>query len=40
VSFPNNHLSYAITWYALALLTLGAVAYVVRDGLRSRKKSL
>jgi surfeit locus 1 family protein len=37
VSFPNNHLPYAITWYALALLTLGAVTYVVRDGLRSRK---
>lgn len=37
VSFPNNHLSYAITWYLLALLTLGAVSYVVRDGIRSRR---
>lgn len=37
VSFPNNHLSYAITWYVLALLTLGAVTYVVRDGIRSRR---
>lgn len=37
VSFPNNHLSYAITWFVLALLTSGAVTYVVRDGIRSRR---
>jgi len=40
VSFPNNHLSYAITWYVLALLTLGAVTYVVRDGMRTRRNHL
>jgi surfeit locus 1 family protein len=22
IAFPDNHLSYAITWFALALLTL------------------
>ncbi|HEX7817458.1 SURF1 family protein [Dyella sp.] len=37
VSFPNNHLQYAITWYVLALLTVVGVSYVVRDGLRSRQ---
>ncbi|MDE1914529.1 MAG: SURF1 family protein [Sphingomonadales bacterium] len=29
VSFPNNHLGYAITWFTLALLCLGAI-FVVR----------
>lgn len=31
ISFPNNHLAYAITWYALALMTAGAFAWVVRE---------
>jgi surfeit locus 1 family protein len=35
VSFPNNHLVYAVTWYALALMIAGAAAWVVRDGRRS-----
>jgi surfeit locus 1 family protein len=30
VSFPNNHLGYAITWFTLALLSLGAIALVLR----------
>ncbi|MEM6972877.1 MAG: SURF1 family protein [Pseudomonadota bacterium] len=34
VSFRNNHLSYALTWYAMAALFLGGMAYVVRDRLR------
>jgi surfeit locus 1 family protein len=36
VSFPNNHLVYAVTWYALALMIAGAAAWVVRDGRRSQ----
>ena len=36
VSFPNNHLVYAITWFALALMMAGAVWWVVRDGRTSR----
>lgn len=31
ISFPNNHLVYAITWYVLALMVAGAVWWVVRD---------
>ncbi len=36
VSFPNNHLVYAITWYALALMLAGALIWAVRDERRSR----
>ncbi|HET6552932.1 MAG TPA: SURF1 family protein [Dyella sp.] len=38
IDFPNNHLSYLITWYALALMVLGAGIYVVRDERRLRRK--
>ncbi|WP_343612310.1 SURF1 family cytochrome oxidase biogenesis protein [Novosphingobium sp.] len=31
VSFPNNHLGYAITWFTLALLSLGAILLVRRQ---------
>lgn len=30
IVFPNNHLVYAITWYALAVMLAGALIYVVR----------
>lgn len=30
IAFPNNHLVYAITWYGLALLTVGALVALVR----------
>jgi surfeit locus 1 family protein len=30
IAFPNNHLVYAITWYALALMVAGAAWLVVR----------
>jgi surfeit locus 1 family protein len=30
VNFPNNHLVYAITWYALALMVAGALWWVAR----------
>jgi surfeit locus 1 family protein len=32
ISFQNNHLVYAITWYALALMVAGAWWYVARSG--------
>ncbi|MEH3116321.1 MAG: SURF1 family protein [Methylorubrum populi] len=30
VAFRNNHLVYALTWYALALMTTGALVYALR----------
>ncbi|WP_456016693.1 SURF1 family protein [Methylorubrum populi] len=30
VAFHNNHLVYALTWYALALMTAGALVYALR----------
>jgi len=30
ISFPNNHLVYAATWYALALMVAGAWWYIAR----------
>ena len=32
ISFQNNHLVYAITWYALALMVAGAWWYLARAG--------
>ncbi len=37
VVFPNNHLVYAITWFALAIMTTGLLAFVVRIELRARR---
>lgn len=34
ITFPNNHLLYAITWYLLALMTLAAAAYLGYDKWR------
>ncbi|MGE8367708.1 MULTISPECIES: SURF1 family protein [Cupriavidus] len=34
VTFNNNHLSYAITWYVLALMAAGAACYVGREEYR------
>ena len=31
ISFVNNHLVYAITWYALALMVAAATVWVIRD---------
>jgi surfeit locus 1 family protein len=39
ISFPNNHLQYALTWYALALLVLVAAFIVARHELRQRPPS-
>lgn len=30
VHFPDNHLMYALTWFAMALLSAGALAYIWR----------
>ena len=35
IAFHNNHLVYALTWYALALMVAGATVYVLR-GNRAR----
>ncbi len=34
LQFSNNHLVYALTWFALALMLLGGFAYVLWDGRR------
>jgi surfeit locus 1 family protein len=39
VTFPNNHLSYALTWYALALMVAGAFFLLLREGRRWRGQS-
>ena len=36
VRFNNNHLSYLLTWYALALMVALAAAYVIREEYRLR----
>lgn len=36
VAFPDNHLVYALTWFTLAAMVLGALAYTLRDAGRSR----
>jgi len=37
IAFPNNHLVYAITWYALALMLAGTTFYAVREEWRTRR---
>ncbi|UPG72888.1 SURF1 family protein [Roseomonas gilardii subsp. gilardii] len=39
IRFPNNHLVYAITWYALALMVAAAIAYVAREEWRVRRRA-
>ena len=39
MAFPNNHLVYAVTWFALALMVLGGGLAVARDEWRIRKNS-
>ncbi|MBC5782029.1 SURF1 family protein [Ramlibacter sp. USB13] len=36
LQFPNNHLVYALTWFALAAMTAAAVGYVLLDHRRRR----
>jgi surfeit locus 1 family protein len=37
VTFRNNHLEYAVTWYTLALMVIGAVWVVMREDRRRRQ---
>lgn len=37
VVFPNNHLVYAITWFGLALMVAGLLAFVIRGEIRANK---
>jgi surfeit locus 1 family protein len=37
VDLPNNHLQYALTWFAMAALLAGAMVYVVRTELKPAK---
>jgi surfeit locus 1 family protein len=39
VSFPNNHLVYAVTWFALALMVAGGYALLLREERRLRGTS-
>ncbi|WP_430391901.1 SURF1 family protein [Dyella sp. 20L07] len=39
IAFPNNHLTYLITWYLLALMVLAAGIYVARDEYRLRHRT-
>jgi len=36
VSFPNHHLAYALTWFALAALLAGTVGHLLRSSARRR----
>jgi surfeit locus 1 family protein len=36
IAFPNNHLTYALTWFGLALTLAGATIYAARDERRLR----
>lgn len=38
LAFPNNHLVYAITWYALAAMVLAGAFIFAREEKRSRRK--
>jgi len=33
IAFPNNHLSYALTWFALCALSLGLAVFIGRGRL-------
>jgi surfeit locus 1 family protein len=37
VTFPNNHLVYALTWFSLALMLAGVTLYNVREDRRRRR---
>nr|WP_278254195.1 SURF1 family protein [Sphingobium sp. BYY-5] len=36
INFPNNHLQYAVTWFTLAAMTLGAYMLVMRQTGKDR----
>lgn len=34
IDFRNSHLSYALTWYAMALLLVAGMGWAIRDRIR------
>jgi surfeit locus 1 family protein len=36
ISFPNSHLTYAVTWFALAAMSLGGAGLLLREERRRR----
>ncbi len=38
VDLPNNHLVYALTWFALAVMAIVGLAYLIRDEWKARRK--
>ena len=38
VQFPNNHLGYALTWFALAAGSVGALGFLLVDARRRRRQ--
>lgn len=38
LEFRNTHLSYALTWYAMAALFLGGMGYVIRDRWQASRR--
>jgi len=39
IAFPDNHLVYALTWYALALMVAGAYGYLLLDARRTNRQA-
>lgn len=39
IQFPNNHLVYALTWFALALMLAGAFVRFLREEMRLRQET-
>ncbi|WP_092584398.1 SURF1 family protein [Rhizobium mongolense] len=37
IVFPNNHLVYAITWFGLALMAAGLLAFVIRSEVQTHR---
>jgi surfeit locus 1 family protein len=37
IDFPNNHLVYLLTWYALALMTAAALWWLLREEIQLRR---
>ena len=36
IAFPNNHLVYALTWYALAVMVLALLVFILRGERATR----
>jgi surfeit locus 1 family protein len=39
IDFPNNHLVYALTWFALAIMLAGLAAYILLGERKRRQRS-